>query len=270
MSEAAADAEPPLDTEAITLAALALGEEADPARRTARFLQIVEQWASPRLVLCLQRDDTVEGGLRVLPELSTGAAPPGFDRLLEAGESSEKSPLSRPEVVRAGEQMAGVRARDNWLVPWRRGEAAGLFLLRGVARPYPPNLGEAVALLAAAHGGLIGEPPAPASANGPALGPLEALRGELGRLGERIEQELKALRQEPGANGGTPAATAADEELKTELAGLRARVAALDQSVAIERARAAEAETARDRARHDAEDRRRRVEGLEAEARELC
>ena len=56
--------------------------------------------------------------------------------------------LARPTVVR-GEEVPGIRVRDNVVVPWWCEADSGLLVLRGVPRPTRPGLGEALALAAA-------------------------------------------------------------------------------------------------------------------------
>jgi uncharacterized coiled-coil DUF342 family protein len=146
----------------------------------ARFLEVVRTWAAPSAVLAAVRDPRSDSGWRLLPAVSVGSVPLGIERSLAGIVQDAPECTTRPTVLRPREDVAGVKPRDNWIVPWWFEGESGLLLLRGVPRPCPANLGEALALVSA--------PLWPRLLGGPASR-VEALVEELRGLSLRLQHE---------------------------------------------------------------------------------
>ncbi len=172
------------------VAAIVLELSALPAlpALVARFLEVVRTWAAPSAVVAAARDAHSESGWRLLPAVSAGSVPLGVERTLAGLVQDAPGCLTRPTVLRPREEVAGVKPRDNWIVPWSSEGESGLLLLRGVPRPYPANLGEALALASA--------PLWPRLLGGPAArveGLVEELRGLSLRLQDETSRQLQRL-----------------------------------------------------------------------------
>jgi hypothetical protein len=81
--------------------------------------------------------------------LCAGSLTLGIEKTLARLAEDNPESLARPTVLR-GEEVPGIRVRDNVVVPWWCEEDSGLLVLRGVPRPSRPGLGEAIALAGAA------------------------------------------------------------------------------------------------------------------------
>ncbi|MCG6922719.1 MAG: hypothetical protein LJF15_16765 [Acidobacteria bacterium] len=180
---------PGLLLEVVAHAAAELAAERELDALIARFLDRLREWASPSAVLAAVRDPSSESGWRLLPALSFGSGPLGAERSLPRLVESAPGCLERPTVVHPDEDVPGVHPRDNCIVPWVHEGESGILVLRGLPRPFPPNLGEAVTVLAA--------PVWPRLLGGPAHRlewTLAELRRVAERLGEDAGQQLERLR----------------------------------------------------------------------------
>lgn len=205
------------------VAATVLELAAEPALPTlvARFLELVRNWAAPSAVIAAARDPRSDSGWRLLPAVSTGSVPLGIERTLAGLVQDAPAALIRPTIVRPREDVPGVKPRDNWIVPWTCEGESGLLLLRGVPRPCPENLGEALVLLSA--------PLWPRLLGGPASR-VEALVEELRGLSLRLQDETgrQLQRLQAAAAGETPQSAAAVGRLavlEQELASAREETA---------------------------------------------
>lgn len=253
---------PPLPMGEVAEAALALASERDLAAMGRRLRERLEAWAAPSLVLCIERDAGAEGGWRTVPELSAGTRSPGVERsLARMIEEAPAGALARPTLVRTEVTSANVRPRDNVIVPWARGDASGFLVLRGVPRPAPANLAEAVALVCLPFWPLLHPE---ASIGAPAAGPSEPV--------EARRSELEALRKKLAAAEKARSSAEADRDrAEGEAAELRDHAEALERKIergeAERRALSASHEAA---ARSDADLLARRFEELEALRRQLA
>ncbi len=168
-------------------------------------------------MLTAVRDATVAGGFRLAPSLCVGSLSLGIERTLARLVEEAPEALARPTVVR-GEEVPGIRVRDNVVVPWWCEDDSGLLVLRGVPRPSRPGLGEALALAAAVVW--------PRLLGGPATR-TEALVRELQAAAARLETEasrqLERLQAAAPAPGAVMAAAEAARiaELEDELQNQR-------------------------------------------------
>ena len=211
---------PPLGLDGVARAAAELAAQADLAGALSGFLDLVRAWAAPSAVVAVVRDADAESGWRLLPALCAGSVPVGTDRAVARLVTETPGCLARPTVVR-GEEISGVRVRDNVTVPWWSEGTSGLLLLRGVPRPFPANLGDALALAAASiWPRLLGSP----------AERLEALVRELRSASARLDAEATRHLDRLQAQGRAGAPPEPPE-------GGSERVAALEQALA-----AAEAE----------------------------
>ncbi len=279
---------------------LDLAEVAAAAARLARtrearavvpfFLHLVRSWAAPSAAFAAVRDASADGGWRLLPSVVLGSIPVGIERTLQKVEEDAGEALTRGGVVQPGEEIAGVKARDNWAVPFWFGEQAGALFLRGVPRPAPEGLADALALVGASvWPRLLGSPSERLEA---LLAEIDAAAARLAAEARRQAEALTALRQAPEgearAEKTVPAARAAEleaeiERLVGEAHGARAEADALRQERDALQSRAetteplaadakeAQAAAAAARAeaealRSDAEARRAEVESLRVEA----
>ena len=139
---------PPLALDELARTALALSAERELGAMIARFTECVRAWAAPSALVAAARGAEA-GAWRVLPALSFGSLPLGIERALQHLVEDLPQCLERPTVQQPIESVPGVKVRDNWIVPWWSEGESGLLLLRGVPRPYPQNLGAALALVSA-------------------------------------------------------------------------------------------------------------------------
>jgi uncharacterized coiled-coil DUF342 family protein len=228
-----------LDLAEVAAAATRLARMPEPTALASSLVDLVRAWAAPSAAFAAVRDASVEGGWRVLPSVLLGSVPLGVERSLARLAEGAPEALERGGIVQRGDEIAGVKARDNWAVPFWAGEQSGALFLRGVPRPAPENLGEALALAtAAAWPRLLGSP----------AERVEALVGELRTAAEQLAvasgrqlSALEALRTappEPTPPEAGPGVAALEAEIR-DLESERAR------RVAETREAQAEAETLR-------------------------
>jgi hypothetical protein len=139
----------PLSLDEVAGAAAELQARPDAAAVAAGFLELVQRWAAPSAVLAAVRDPAGSAGFRLLPSLCAGSLTLGIEKTLARLAEDNPESLKRPTLLR-GEEVPGVRVRDNVVVPWSNEGESGLLVLRGVPRPSRPGLGEALALAGAA------------------------------------------------------------------------------------------------------------------------
>jgi hypothetical protein len=240
VSEAHPAHEAPVRLEDVARAALALAAEPDLDVVVGQFLAHLRSWAAPSAILAAVRAPDTESGWRLLPALSAGSGPLGAERTLPQLVQEAPEVVERPSFVKPREEVPGVRPRDNCVVPWWHEGRSGLLVLRGVPRPCPPNLPEAVALLSGPlWPRLVG---GPADRVETALAQIqvlaESLREETGRQVERLKAERAAA--PPEAAPGQVAAL--EQALETARLELQGASAARDDF----KARLSEAEKARD------------------------
>jgi len=204
----------PLSLDEVAGAAAELQARPDAAAVAAGFLELVQRWAAPSAVLAAVRDPAGSAGFRLLPSLCAGSLTLGIEKTLARLAEDNPESLKRPTLLR-GEEVPGVRVRDNVVVPWSNEGESGLLVLRGVPRPSRPGLGEALALAGAAVW--------PRLLGGPAAR-IEALLGELAQDAARLEAE--AGRQLDRLRAAVPPPAAAPD------AALEARAAELDGELA--------------------------------------
>jgi hypothetical protein len=254
MSEGTNPETPDVPLETVARQAAEIATEADLAGVLSKFLELVKGWAAPSAVVAVVRDTEAESGWRLLPALCSGSVPVGIDRSVARLVAETPDCLVRPGIFR-GEEIAGVRVRDNVTVPWSAEGATGLLLLRGVPRPFPANLGAALSLAAL--------PVWPRLLGGP-VSRLEALLAELrsasarleaesGRYAERLRAQDQPVTLEAPPDDGRVAALEAEKAAAVEagrqaeeaLGAARARVEELEKALAATQAerdaRAAEA-----------------------------
>jgi len=138
----------PLTLEETARATAELATRPEASRLATSFLELVQRWAAPSAVLTAVRDPAGVAGFRLVPSLCNGSISLGIEKTLAKLVEETPQCLARPTLVR-GEEMPGVRVRDNVVVPWWCEADSGLLVLRGVPRPVRPGLGEALALTAA-------------------------------------------------------------------------------------------------------------------------
>ena len=204
----------PVTLEEAARAAADLAKRDDASRVAASFLEIVQRWAAPSAVLAAVRDPAGVAGFRLLPSLASGSIALGVEKTLARLVEDTPECLARPTLVR-GEEMPGIRVRDNVVVPWWCEGDSGLLVLRGVPRPVRPGLGEALALCASAVW--------PRLLGGPAAR-VEALVQELQAAAARLDGE--AARQLDRLKAATPAAAPVTASAEA------ARIAELEETVA--------------------------------------
>ena len=204
----------PITLEETARAAAELATRAEAGRVAAAFLELVQRWAAPSAVLAAVRDPAGVAGFRLVPSLCTGSISLGIEKTLARLVEETPQCLARPTLVR-GEEMPGVRVRDNVVVPWWCEADSGLLVLRGVPRPVRPGLGEALALTAAVvWPRLLGSP----------AGRVEALVQELQSVAARLESESARQLERLKAAAPVPAAVTDNTDA--------ARLAELEESVA--------------------------------------
>jgi len=238
------DDKAPIPLDEVSRAALGLAAERDLGAALMGFLEQVKAWAAPSAILAAIRDPGGDSGWRLLPVLSSGSGPLGVERTLPQLVQEAPECLERPTLVRPREEVSGVRPRDNCVVPWWHDGESGILVLRGVPRPCPPNLPEAVALLSTPlWSRLVGGPGAR----------VEAGLAQLQRLAERIREDagrhidgLKAVASMPAPAPGPDPAQLAALEQQVEAARLEAQGASAARDEL--KARVAELQKAREEA----------------------
>jgi hypothetical protein len=251
----------PLSLDETARAAAELAMRGDASRVAVGFLELVQSWAAPSAVLVALRDPEASAGWRLLPPLCAGSLTLGIERTLARLVEDTPECLARPTVLR-GDEVPGIRVRDNLVVPWWCERNSGLLVLRGVPRPFRAGLGEALALAGAAvWPRLLGSPATQ----------LEALVRELQAGAARLEAE--AGRQLERLQAATPPPAVAPDaalhartsELEAELAALRKERESLARE--LETARQEHETAGRDlaAARQQSEDVRRELEAARRE-----
>jgi hypothetical protein len=199
----------PISLEEVARAAQELSERPEPGRVAEGLLELVRRWAAPSAVLAAVRDSQAPSGLRLLPALTSGSVTLGIEKTLARLGEDDPESLKRPTIVR-GEEVPGVRVRDNVVVPWWCEADSGLLVLRGVPRPVRPGLCEALALVASVvWPRVLGSPAAR----------IEALLTEIGggaaRLEAEVDRQLERLRASVPAQAPAP-----DPDLRARIAEL--------------------------------------------------
>ncbi len=234
------------------------------------FLDRVREWATPSALLAAIRDSSAESGWRLLPALSFGSGPLGAERSLPELVESAPGCLERPTILHPDEEVPGVRPRDNCIVPWVHEGESGILVLRGVPRPSPSNLGEAVAVLSA--------PVWPRLLGGP-VPRIESLLVELRRVAERLDEDtgrqierLRASRPPEDESSSSTEGSGRVAELEQQLEATRqaAQRSEDEQGEVRERMLALEtalkeSEAARDQSRAEADKLSARAESLYSE-----
>ncbi len=171
---------PRIALEDVAPVVMELAAERELPALTTRFLELVRAWAAPSAVVAAVRDGQSESGWRLIPALVQGSVPVGVEKSLAALVQQAPECLARPTLLRPKDEVPGVKPRDNCVVPWWSEGESGLLLLRGVPRPYPKNLGDALALASAPlWPRLLGSP----------AGRVESLLDELRGMTLRLERE---------------------------------------------------------------------------------
>jgi len=243
----------PLSLEETARAAAELATRAEAGRLAAAFLELVQRWAAPSAVLTAVRDPAGVAGFRLVPSLCSGSISLGIEKTLAKLVEETPQCLARPTLVR-GEEMPGVRVRDNVVVPWWCEADSGLLVLRGVPRPVRPGLGEALALTAAVvWPRLMGSPATR----------VETLVHELKAAAARLESEsgrqLDRLKVAAAAAAAAPAGESTDGP----------RIAELEETIAKQRQeREAQSRALEDRSRV-LEETSAKLRERETQAREL-
>jgi hypothetical protein len=241
----------PIALEEVARAAAELSAQPELDRVLSGFGELVRKWAAPSALVAVARDPDAESGWRLLPALCAGSVPVGADRSVARLVTETPECLARPVVVR-GEEIPGVKVRDNVAVPWWCEGASGLLLLRGVPRPFPSNLGDALSLAAApVWPRLLGSPATRLEA---LLGELRSASGRLAAEVARHAERLEALRRpetpEPAEGEGRAEVEAELEAVRRQLEGVRTELAAArearhdDEALAAATARAQDLERA--------------------------
>ena len=242
MTEKADDTHPPLSVEEVARAVLELTAESALEGFATRFLERLRTWAAPSAVLAAVRDPAAGSGWRLLPALSAGSGPLAAERSVRQLIEEMPEDLSRPSLVRPGHEIPGVRVRENCVVPWACEGESGVLMLRGVAHTGPPNLAEAVALLAApVWPRLLGGPVARVEASVAELRRLaDRLREDAGRQIERLQAARPPVVTEAPPEEPADASRLADLEQQVGAARREAeRLAVLVESLRAESAGAA-------------------------------
>ncbi len=238
VTENAADTSP-LPLEEVAQAVLELTAERTLEGFAARFLDCVRRWAAPSAVLAAVRDPAAECGWRLLPALCTGSGPLGAERSVRQLVEELPEELARPSLVHPHREIPGVKVRENCLVPWSCEGESGVLMLRGVAPSSPPNLADAVALIAApVWPRLLGGPAARVESSVAELRRLaERLRDDADRQIERLQAARTPVVPEPPAAEPVDAGRLADlEQQLTAARGEVDRLTALADSLRSENA----------------------------------
>ncbi len=204
---------PPLLLEDVARAAAELTAERELEALLARFQDHLREWGSPSAVLAAIKDSSSESGWRLMPSLSFGSGPLGVELSLPRLIESAPGCLERPTIVRPEEEVPGVKPRDNCVVPWSHAGDSGILVLRGVPRPSPANLGEAVSVLSA---------PVWPRVLGGSLARIESLLADVRRaaetLGEDVPRQVERLR---ASRAPTEAAAGDDDDAEAARASKR-------------------------------------------------
>ncbi len=248
--------------EQIAGGAAALAAQTRLSEIAARFLALVESWASPSAVLCGYRASSAPEIVHMVPELTSGTLTPSAERAFAKLFADYPSgSLTRPTLVRPTEETAGFKVRDTLVLPWSHGDSvSGFLVLRGLARPHPANLVAALALLAQPLWPYLTR-----SADASDTSAVEARLRELGRMLGRIEADWRVAR------------TADQSEMErraSRIVDLQDQVASLEKTAATAAAASGEpdakarqqAEAERDAARGEAADLKARLETAQGEA----
>jgi hypothetical protein len=208
----------PLSLDEAARAAQDLASRGEASRVAAGFLELVQRWAAPSAVLTAVRDPAATAGWRLVPALCAGSLTLGIEKTLARLAEDSPECLARPTVLR-GEEVPGIRVRDNVVVPWWCEEDSGLLVLRGVPRPSRAGLGEALSLAGAAvWPRLLGSPATR----------IEALLRELSGGAVRLEAEV-ARQLERLQAASPPAPAAPDAALSARVGELEGDLQALRQ-----------------------------------------
>jgi hypothetical protein len=235
-----------LSLEEVTRAAQDLATRPDAAGVAAAFLELVQRWAAPSAVLSAVRDPQAPSGYRLLTTLCAGSLTLGIEKTLARLAEDSPESLKLPVVLR-GEEVPGIRVRDNIVVPWWCEADSGLLVLRGVPRPSRAGLSEALALVSAVvWPRLLGSPAARVEELLRALKDgASKLESEVGRQVERLQAAATPL-PVPAAEPD-PAQAARIAELEGELRNVaQGRDALAKQTEAAREAYAREAAGARE------------------------
>ena len=208
----------PLSLAEAARAAQDLASRGEASRVAAGFLELVRAWAAPSAVLTAVRDPAAPAGWRLVPSLCAGSLTLGIEKTLARLAEDSPESLARPTVLR-GEEVPGIRVRDNVVVPWWCEEDSGLLVLRGVPRPSRAGLGEAIALAAAAvWPRLLGSPATRIEAV------LRELSGSAARLEAEVARQLERLQA-----ASPPAPVAPDAALQARVGELEGELQVLRQ-----------------------------------------
>ena len=208
----------PLSLAEAARAAQDLASRGEASRVAAGFLELVRAWAAPSAVLTAVRDPAAPAGWRLVPSLCAGSLTLGIEKTLARLAEDSPESLARPTVLR-GEEVPGIRVRDNVVVPWWCEEDSGLLVLRGVPRPSRAGLGEAIALAGAAvWPRLLGSPATQIEAL------LRELSGGAHRLHAEVARQLERLQA-----ASPPAPVAPDAALQARVGELEGELQVLRQ-----------------------------------------
>jgi len=259
----------PIPLDEVSRAILDLAAQKDLGALASRFLELVRNWGAPTAILAAAEDAGSESGWRLLPALCAGTGPLGAERVIARLVTETPECRQRPLLVKPAEDAAGVRVRDNWIVPWSHEGDSGVLVLRGVAPGGPPNVGEAVLAAAAAlWPRLLGTP----------ADRMQELIEDLGAAAARLQAEsvrqldrLRQARHLPSDERAELEArlAAAQEQLETGVQAhesARARIAELEASLGEADRRRSQAESEREEARAELARAAARLAGLEQAA----
>jgi predicted nucleic acid-binding Zn-ribbon protein len=265
-------APPAVPWEQVAAAASTLAAQARLADVAARFLALVESWAAPSAVLCAYRDPSAPEGVRMVAELTSGSVTPAAERSL--GKLFTEYPadaLTRPTLLGATEEAPGIKVRDTLVVPWSHGgSTSGFLVLRGLPRPHPSNLGDAVALLAQPLWPRVGSRAVSAGKGDATPDAIEARLGELGRLVEALQTGWRTSRSSADALRSRveelqkTAESGADKERAAEAAGKAREQAESERDKARSEVSALSARV--ETAQHDLDVARSQAEGASSRA----
>ena len=203
----------PLSLDEVARAVQELATRPDASAVAAGFLEFVRVWAAPSAVLTAVRDSGAPAGFRIVPSLCAGSLTLGIEKTLARLAEDSPEILARPSVLR-GDEVPGIRVRDNVVVPWWCEGDSGLLVLRGVPRPSRPGLGEALALAGSAvWPRLLGSPATRIETL------LRELQGGAARLEDEVTRQIERVQAAaPRAPAGPdPGLTARALELEAEL-----------------------------------------------------
>ena len=236
MSDAQDPQPEPLSLDEAARAAQDLASRGEASHVAAGFLELVRAWAAPSAVLTAVRDPGAPAGFRLVPSLCAGSLTLGVEKTLARLAEDNPESLARPTLLR-GEEVPGIRVRDNVVVPWWCEDDSGLLVLRGVPRPSRAGLGEALALAGAVvWPRLLGSPATRIELV------LRELSGGAARLEAEVARQLERLQAVSTPAFVAPDPAAPDAALKARVGELEGELEALRQE---RDALAGELETAR-------------------------